>query len=239
MTIQRLAPDVVRVRADVDLVVRLDVGRPEIEGAVLAARAGVGPTVVEEGPHHLVVAYVEGRPLSRDDLGDDAVLGRVVSAVRALHTGARSSYAVDLLGATTYPDGIVAALRAAPEPTVLCHGDLTPANLVDDGERVWLIDLEYAGTNEPGADLGGLAAGGEMDAAGAARLAQLYYAPASARQVARVRLWQLVAQLLWSDWLRGRGGPGDEQWADRLAEQARVIMDADDFGRLLEEAGSA
>ena len=37
------------------------------------------------------------------------------------------------------------------------HNDLLPANFIDTGDRIWLIDWDYAGFNSPLFDLGGLA----------------------------------------------------------------------------------
>jgi thiamine kinase-like enzyme len=50
-------------------------------------------------------------------------------------------------------------LEAAVGPVeiVFGHNDLLPANLIDDGDRLWLVDWEYAGFNSPLFDLGGLA----------------------------------------------------------------------------------
>lgn len=39
---------------------------------------------------------------------------------------------------------------------VFGHNDLLAANFIDDGERIWLIDWDYAGFNSPLFDLGGL-----------------------------------------------------------------------------------
>ena len=59
------------------------------------------------------------------------------------------------------PDLMHAAdvLRAAVGPieVVFGHNDLLSANFMDDGERLWLIDWDYAGFNSPLFDLGGLA----------------------------------------------------------------------------------
>ncbi len=42
---------------------------------------------------------------------------------------------------------LAAELEAAqmPLPIVFGHHDLLPANILDDGARLWLIDFEYAG----------------------------------------------------------------------------------------------
>jgi thiamine kinase-like enzyme len=37
----------------------------------------------------------------------------------------------------------------APLPIIFGHNDLLPANFLDDGERLWLIDFEYAGFQPP------------------------------------------------------------------------------------------
>ena len=53
---------------------------------------------------------------------------------------------------------IEAAFAARPLPTVPCHNDLLPGNvLFDDRDgRAWLLDFEYAGMNDRCFDLGNL-----------------------------------------------------------------------------------
>lgn len=46
---------------------------------------------------------------------------------------------------------------SSPYEIVFGHNDLLPANFIDDGSRIWVIDWEYAGYNSPLFDLGGLA----------------------------------------------------------------------------------
>ncbi|WP_295809431.1 phosphotransferase family protein [uncultured Nitratireductor sp.] len=43
-----------------------------------------------------------------------------------------------------------------PLPVIFGHNDLLPANLLDDAERLWLIDFEYAGFSTAMFDLAGL-----------------------------------------------------------------------------------
>ena len=45
---------------------------------------------------------------------------------------------------------------------VFGHNDLLAANLIDDGQRLWLVDWEYGGFNSPLFDLGGLASNNEL-----------------------------------------------------------------------------
>ena len=48
--------------------------------------------------------------------------------------------------------------RIAPFRPVLCHNDLLPANLIDDGCRLWLVDWEYGGVGHPLFDLANVSA---------------------------------------------------------------------------------
>ena len=48
---------------------------------------------------------------------------------------------------------IEAALAAHPPATVPCHNDLLAENYLDDGVRLWLVDWEYSGNNDPAFEL--------------------------------------------------------------------------------------
>ncbi|MCE3544149.1 phosphotransferase, partial [Escherichia coli] len=54
---------------------------------------------------------------------------------------------------------IAAEMEAAqmPLPIIFSHNDLLPANILDDGNRLWLIDFEYAGFSTAMFDLAGIA----------------------------------------------------------------------------------
>lgn len=43
----------------------------------------------------------------------------------------------------------------APYVPTLCHNDMLPANVLDDGSRVWIVDWEYGGVGHPLFDLAG------------------------------------------------------------------------------------
>ena len=51
---------------------------------------------------------------------------------------------------------------SAPFDIVFSHNDLLPANFIQDNDKIWLIDWEYAGFNTPLFDLGGLASNNEF-----------------------------------------------------------------------------
>lgn len=60
-------------------------------------------------------------------------------------------------------------------PIVFGHNDLLPANLLDDGDRLWLIDFEYAGFNTAMFDLAGLSSNADFDADEASDMLAIYF----------------------------------------------------------------
>ena len=54
-------------------------------------------------------------------------------------------------------------LAVGPIAPVFGHNDLLPANFIDDGSRLWLVDWDYAGFNSALFDLGGLAANCQLE----------------------------------------------------------------------------
>jgi thiamine kinase-like enzyme len=52
----------------------------------------------------------------------------------------------------------------APLPIIAGHHDLLPANIIDDGKRLWLIDWEYGGFGTAMFDLANISANGSFDA---------------------------------------------------------------------------
>ena len=67
----------------------------------------------------------------------------------------------------------IEALRAAA-PRVTCHNDLLAANFIDDGERIWVVDWEYAGMGDPFFDLANFAVNNGLDEEGERALLEAY-----------------------------------------------------------------
>ena len=55
-----------------------------------------------------------------------------------------------------------AALDAHPAALAPCHCDPLCENFLDTGERMWIVDWEYSGMNDPLWDLGDLSVEGEF-----------------------------------------------------------------------------
>ena len=82
------------------------------------------------------------------------------------------------------------------------HNDLLAANFIDDGERLWLIDWDYAGFNSPLFDLGGLASNNQLGPDQEARVLSEYFgAPGDAalmRRYEAMKCASLLRESMWS-----------------------------------------
>jgi thiamine kinase-like enzyme len=243
----------------------LDIDRvAEHSNSGAAAAAGVGAPVIDWRPDLglLVVGFLEGRTLSDADLRDPDTLRRAVEAVRRLHAGPRFVNDFDMFRrqagylATVrdrgfrLPDGyddhagrwddVRRVLTATAPPTVPCNNDLLAANFIDDGDRVWLIDYEYSGNNDPGFELGNTVTECNLDDDSAHALVQAYLGQESRAWLARVRLGALCSEYGWSLWgvIQAATSPLDvdfETWALTRYEKAARTFTSRGFLRLLDD----
>jgi thiamine kinase-like enzyme len=85
--------------------------------------------------------------------------------------------------------------RACP-----CHNDLLPANFLDDGTKIWIIDWEYAGNGNPFFDLGNLAVNLELNEAACEFLLELYFGKTDIKLEAQLQLMRLASDLREAFW---------------------------------------
>lgn len=152
----------------------------ELMVARAAEAAGFAPKLEYAEPGLMVSRYIEGaRTYTAEDVRAEAA--RIVPLLRRFHDSmARHvqgpaflfwpfhvirDYARTLREAGSRMSGelpryleLAEELEAAqqPLPIVFGHNDLLPANILDDGERLWIIDFEYAGFSTAMFDLAGL-----------------------------------------------------------------------------------
>jgi thiamine kinase-like enzyme len=81
-----------------------------------------------------------------------------------------------------------------------CHNDLLPANFLDDGANIWIVDWEYAGNGNVFFDLGNLAVNFELDTAQCERLVALYFGHSSEMFLAQLGLMRLASDLREAFW---------------------------------------
>ena len=189
-----------------------------------AERAGVGAPFIEFRPDLgvLVIGYIEGHTYDNEELRRPGVLERVAKACRTLHAGPRFAGDFDMFVRqktylATVVDGgfrlpadyveydrqfqqIRAALAVNAGPTVPCNNDLLAGNMVDDGDKLWLIDYEYSGNNDPFFELGNTWTECGLDPEHLEELVTAYVGHSSPVAIARTRLQSIVSQYGWSLW---------------------------------------
>jgi thiamine kinase-like enzyme len=196
----------------------------EFRNSVIAAAAGVGAPVIEYRPADrvLVLGYLDGKTLTNADVAEPATLDRIATACRVLHAGGRfvadfdmfdvqaRYYATAMRRQIGLPPGYDAlrpafaaarvALAVKDEGTVPCNNDLLAANFIDNGERIWLIDYEYSGNNDPCFELGNIAGECGLDADAVSHLVTQYYGRPRRSRIARASLFSLVSRYGWTLW---------------------------------------
>jgi len=202
----------------------------ELMTARAAHAAGFGPRVEYAQDGIVVCAFIEARTYGADDVRRN--IGRIAPLVRAFHeqmprhvTGPGfmfwvfhviRDYARTLeVGKSRFTGNLPTYLALADEleraqaplPIVLGHNDLLPANFMDDGKQLWLIDFEYAGFNTAMFDLAGAASNAGMSEQESTELLATYFGHApdvalllshAAMQCAsllREAMWGMVSEL--------------------------------------------
>ena len=230
-----------------------------------AAEAGVGAPVIEyvEDPRLLVVGFIEGHTFTDDDLRDGGHLTRVAAACKQLHQGPRFVNEFNMFEiqprylALAHEHGfrlpdryeefadqaqqIKRALGAKPAATVPCNNDLLAGNFIDDGEKIWLIDYEYAGNNDPCFELGNLWSEANLADEQLDELMEAYDGELLRHRVARARLWGLMSKYGWTLWgsIQSSVSTIDfDFWEWAMEKYDRAVAEFDDpgFEKVLEQA---
>ena len=199
----------------------------ELAASRAAHAAGVSPEVVHAEPGALVLRFVEGTTYGEAEVRKAHAEGRIVPMIRRVHREIPKHFQGPALifwvfqvtrgYANSLRDGgsrmtgelprfleINEALEAAVGPVeiVFGHNDLLAGNIIDDGERLWLVDWDYAGFNSPLFDLANLASNNQFDAAAEDRLLESYFETtaddAMRRRLAAMKCASLLRETMWS-----------------------------------------
>jgi thiamine kinase-like enzyme len=202
----------------------------ELIAARAAHAAGFAPEIVYAEPGLMVSRFIEGAVFKPADVR--ANIGRIVQLLKHFHeemparlTGSAyifwvfhvvRDYANTLRQSTNaqaarLPEllDINEELETAQTPLRIGfgHNDLLPANIIDDGKRLWLIDFEYAGFNTAMFDLAGLASNAGFDDVQSGDLIEAYFgrqttdnlrtshAAMQCASLLREALWSLVSEM--------------------------------------------
>lgn len=189
-----------------------------------AAAAGIAPPVLHAEPGLMVLGFIDGRSLDAAEVRSDLL--RCTTLMRRVHRELRRHLRGPLLAFDVfhvlrdYGHSLRAAgSRAVPAlPRLLGiadrlereagllhpvygHNDLLPANFMDDGERLWLVDWEYAGLATPLFDLGGLSSNSGCSAEEEHAMLEAYFEapphPDLLRRFRAVQAASLLREAMW------------------------------------------
>mgnify|MGYP003676614950 CR=1 FL=1 len=130
-----------------------------------------------------------------------------------------------------------AALESQPIELAPCHCDPLCENFLDSGERMWIVDWEYSGMNDPLWDLGDLSVEAGFNEAQDRELMQAYCGgePAPA-QIGRMIIYKAMCDLLWTLWgliQHSDGNPVEDFWVYSTGrfERCKALMDSPGFAQ--------
>jgi thiamine kinase-like enzyme len=241
--------------------------RNEAVAAREAARAGVSPDVLffDESSGVMLTRLIDNAVTMTPALFKErqGAVARAALAFRKLHnSGATFNFRFELFAMiddylkvlsgkdVTLPsgyhdvvreaEGIRVALAAHPVPIVACHCDPLCENFLDTTNRMWIVDWEYSGMNDPMWDLGDLSVEGNFDERLEEEMIRAYFGgePSSAER-GRIVIYKAMCDLLWTLWgliQFANKNPVDDFWAYAVNrfERCKRLMATPDFARHVE-----
>jgi thiamine kinase-like enzyme len=230
----------------------------ELHNTRAAAAAGVGPRVLHHLPQWdvLVLAWVDARTMSNEAFQAAGQPARVADVLRRLHGGSRFRDDFDMFRLSArylsvvderriaipigYRDRIgqiariEAALAVRPLAPVPCHNDLLADNYLDDGDRLWIVDYEYSGNNDPTFELGNTCQELGWDEPRIRELCGAYFGQATDTLTARMRLQMIMSDVGWTLWaaIQSDISPIDYDfagWADARWARAQAALAGPEF----------
>ncbi len=222
----------------------------EHQNATAAASTGIAPQVIAFVPSAgvLVTQWIPGVTLTAPELRQESMIRRVADACRQLHSGPRFAADFDMFGVQRaylqiaqsagfrLPDRyadfmpVVAQIRTVlqmdPPSAVPCHNDLLAANIIDDGDRLWLIDFEYSGNNDPCFELGNIWSESNLADDHLELLVSSYFGVPDPALIARARLQALMSQYGWTLWGVIQQGSSDldfDFWSWSMEKYERAV----------------
>ena len=191
-----------------------------------AYAAGISPLVVFADHGIMVLQYIEGKTFTAEDIRDPKHFPRIIDLLKRTHADVARhlegpvllfwvfhilrGYISNLRQSQSPRQSLLANLvpcaakleaAVGDMPLVFSHNDLLAANFLDDGNRLWLIDWDYAGYNSPLFDLGGLASNNQFDVALTTTLLEHYFGridEALLNQFHAMKCASLLRETMWS-----------------------------------------
>ena len=194
----------------------------ELAATEAAAALGVGPEVVAfvEPEGWLVTRFVAGAIPPLERMREPAMLARIAGSLRAFHDGPAIPGTFDSFRVVeTYRDTAVARGGRVPESfdwaqelatrietrrsadsAVPCHNDLLNANFLDDGQRLRIVDWEYAGMGDRFFDLANFSINHELGSAQSEMLLEAYFGEVREQDVHALGLMRFMSDFREAMW---------------------------------------
>jgi thiamine kinase-like enzyme len=229
----------------------------EAHNARVAAAAGVSPEVVyvDADDGLMLTRYVDGCVTMSAELfaSRTGAPARAARALKQMHDcGQAFQFRFELfamideylgvlrkLGAQL-PDGyhdavkeaevVRQVLNARPGRLAPCHCDPLAENFLDDGERMWVVDWEYSGMNDPIWDLGDVSVEADFNADQDQEMMQAYCdGPVPPAVFGRMVIYKAMCDLLWTLWgliQHANNNPAEDFWAYSINrfERCKALM---------------
>ena len=228
----------------------------EHEITKIASDLGVGPKVRGYYPEKstLVIDFIDGHTFTDQDLKEH--LPGIIQRCKLFHAGPHlpTNFDVftvfekylDLALKNEYelPQGfrdylpaftqLKEKIREKPALLVPCHNDLLAANFIKDEDRIWIVDYEYAGNNDPAFELGNMWIEARLDLNTLKEIVELYYGEFKPSLFARTWLMAMASQYFWALYASIQKGVtrGDfdfESWGSERFEIVKKNFSSDFF----------
>ena len=216
---------VVRVGDDIPIhgVMRFN----EISAARAAHAAGISPEIVYSADGVFVMRYIEGHTYTEQDVRKQQNLERIIDLIKIchheipkhfrgpalvfwpfhacrnyIHTAREDNSRMKDLLPRFIDINEELEKTVAEIKLVFGHNDLLAANFIDDGQRLWLLDWDYAGYNTSLFDLANLSSNNELSVEQEDGILEIYYQQPVTnrlrRRLAAMKCVSLLRETLWS-----------------------------------------
>ena len=199
----------------------------EIAAARAAHDAGISPEIVHSEDGVFIMRFIDGKTFGEQDVREPHNLERIVNLIQLCHNEIPKHFQGPALvfwpfhvcrnyiqtardGNSRMTDSLPRFLELNAEleksvgeiKLIFGHNDLLAANFVDDGQRLWLVDWDYAGYNTAFFDLANLSSNNELSPEQEDWLLETYFEqPVSdrlRRRLAAMKCVSLLRETLWS-----------------------------------------
>ena len=170
----------------------------EIIVSEAAYQIGVSPKLIYNEPGVLVLEFIESKTLEPKTVREN--LNKIVPIIRKIHDEIPNKlsgqpqifwvfyvikyYSNYLLNNNSSHISLIPSLLkkaekleklSSPREIVFGHNDLLAANFLDDGSKIWVVDWEYGGFNDPLFDIGGLSSNNDLDENLESEVLEMYF----------------------------------------------------------------